>query len=130
MQNAEAQKREHPRYAVSNLRIMKARFDVSSSQEQILTIGLGGCGFVGFDKTWQKADNKRITSVFELNLPNKVGPVRIQGDIIYIKPVTIGGRSMYYFGVQFLPSDVARMKPVIDALDALTKKGAVKLASA
>ncbi|MGE0529115.1 MAG: hypothetical protein AB7P49_18810, partial [Bdellovibrionales bacterium] len=94
------------------------------------TLGAGGCGFVGFDRTWKESELKRVISVFELNLPPKLGPVRVQGNIVYIKPVTINKRSVYYFGIQFLPQDAHRIQPVINALEELNKKGEVSLASA
>lgn len=108
---------------------MKARIDRSSQLERILTLGAGGCGFVGFDRMWQKSDIKRVTSVFELSLSEKIGPITIQGTIVYIKPVKVDGRSLYYFGIQFM-QDVHRIQPVIDALEELTKTGEVTLASA
>jgi hypothetical protein len=125
-QNVE--RRAHPRYAVSNLEFIKARFDRSSSVEQILTIGAGGCGFVGFDRVWEKSDIKRVNTTFEIKLSEKIGPITIQGNIVYVKPVTIGGRSLYYYGIQFLPQDAHRMKPVIEALEKLSKEGGVSLA--
>lgn len=108
---------------------MKARLDRSSSAEKIITIGAGGCGFASFDRTWQKAEIKRVVSVFALDLPEKIGPIRIQGNIIYVKPITIGGRPVYYVGIQFLPEDAHRIKPVIDVLQEMTKSGEVGLAS-
>lgn len=130
MQPSEAPKRAHPRYTVSSLSGMKARMDRSSSAEQIVTIGAGGCGFVGFGPTWKDNDIKRVISVFELNLSEKIGPIRIQGNIVYIKPVTVAGRPMYYLGIEFLPEDAHRIRPMIEALHELSKKGEVAVASA
>lgn len=123
------ERRAHPRYAVSNLNFIKARFDRSSSLEQLVTIGAGGCGFVGFDSVWQKSGIKRVHTTFELEWPEKIGPVTIQGNIVYAKPVIIGGRSLYYYGIQFLPQDAHRMKPLLAALETLSKKGEVSLAN-
>lgn len=72
---------------------------------------------------------KRVISVFELNLPDKIGPIPVQGNIVYVKPVTISGRSMYYVGIKFLPQDAFRIQPVIDALHGLNQEGKVSLAS-
>lgn len=130
MEQADNNKRAHPRYAVSNLEFVKARLDRSSAEEKILTIGAGGCGFVGFDRSWRKADIKRVTSVFELNLPDRVGPITVQGNVVFIKPVTVNGRPMFYVGIQFLDEDAHRIRPVISALEELNKKGQVGLASA
>lgn len=126
----EASRRAHPRYSVANLPGFKARLDRASADEQILTLGAGGCGFVGFDRAWLKTDIKRVNSVFELRLNGKIGPISIQGTIVYIKPVTVGDRSVYYFGVRFFPQDAHRIKPVIHVLEELSKTGEVTLASA
>lgn len=123
-------RREHPRYTVSNCSFIKARLDRSSPHEKILTIGAGGCGFVAFDRTWERAEIKRVTSVFELYLPNKIGPILIQGKVVYTKPVNVNGRPMYYVGIQFMPEDAPRIQPVIAALEELSKKGQVPVASA
>jgi hypothetical protein len=128
MEHNELERRAHPRYAVSNLNFIKARFDRSSSVEQLLTLGAGGCGFVGFDSVWQKSGTKRVNTTFELMLSERIGPITIQGNIVYAKPVIIGGRSLYYYGIQFLPQEAHRIKPVIEALEKLSKEGEVSLA--
>jgi hypothetical protein len=121
-------KRAHVRYTVSNLDFMKARLDRASADEKILTLGEGGCGFVAFDRMWLKSEVKRVNSVFELALANKIGPVTIQGNIVYVKPITLQGRPVYYVGVQFLPEEAHRIRPLIATLQELGKQNKIVLA--
>lgn len=123
-----SEKRAHPRFAVSGLHFLKARLDRSSSSEKILTLGEGGCGFFGYDKSWEKAPVKRVFSTFELVTPIKVGPVTVQGNIVYIKPMLVKGQQLYYFGIQFLPEEKARVLPLIEALENLETQGFIKAA--
>jgi hypothetical protein len=128
MEQNEIDRRAHPRYAVSSLDFMKARLDRSSADEKILTLGAGGCGFVAFDRIWLKSEVKRVNSIFELTLPDRVGPISVQGNIVYVKPITLQGRPMYYIGIQFLPEDAHRIRPLIDVLEDLNKRNKINIA--
>lgn len=122
-----AQKRKFARYKVSDLSSLVALIDRGRDQEKIITLGQGGCGFYGFDKTWPFNPQKRIYCqiAFEDTAANFL---TIESQIVYIRSVPTLGRDVVFYGIEFLPFEQPRIKGIIDRLERLRSEGRLELA--
>lgn len=113
----ESEKRKFLRYNVANHPTLKGRIDKGRmSTEQLITLAVGGCGFYGLDETVALRAGKRVISIFEMTevLPE---PVEVQGNIVYATPISINGRNVIFYGVEFLDQFREYVQPLIQELE-------------
>jgi hypothetical protein len=122
------ERRRYPRFKVASLDFLRSSMDKRRSQEQAVTVSLGGCGFFGpAFRGWPLSPVQRIFPSFEILGDKKLGPFELQANIIYMKPVKIHELDLIFYGVEFLPSFQEKIRPLISELEALSQQGLVKI---
>lgn len=96
---------------------LSGRIVEGDTQEQLATIGLGGCGFYGAEtSTLMLNVGRQITCVFEMTgvLPK---PISIKGEIVYASKTNLKGNDLIFFGVRFVETLKHKIQPIIAAIE-------------
>ncbi len=119
-------RRQFVRFKVTEVKELKANIDRYRKSEQIVTISEGGCGFYGFNDAWPLAPVKRVFCSFSLDGVIDE-PVEIQANVVYIRPISVDGREVIYYGVEFLESQRGVVAPIISKLEEMNSEGKVSI---
>lgn len=121
------ERRKNPRFKVANLESLKGVIDRQSERERLVTLGAGGCGFYGAQPTGKLQADRRVFSTFQMEGVTAT-PIEVQGTIRYIQEIKIDSKPVWYYGVEFLPSQTALISPIIKELEKLCEAKKVELA--
>ncbi len=119
--------RQFPRYRVDELESLHAKIDKNSEGERLIMIGLGGCGFYGFQESPFLRPVRRVNSIIQMD-GVLTEPVEIQGRLLYAQDLEIEGKKVIFYGIEFIPPHRPLIEPIIHKLDELLKEGQIKTA--
>ena len=121
--------RQYPRFKVSNWNQIEGNIDRNRSNEQLIMIGNGGCGFYGFQPGFPSKFPHRVFCQFSLRGEEFKGipPITAQGNIIYSTPISLGSIKVYFHGVEFIPSARIKLRPLISVLEKLYQLNRIEL---
>jgi hypothetical protein len=121
--------RQFPRFRVANFKQIEAVIDRHRNNEQLVMIGNGGAGFYGFDKGFPTKYPHRVFCKFHLKGDDfqSFAPIVAQGNVIYSTTITLGNIKVHFHGVEFLPSERDKVRPLIQVLEGLYEKKIIDL---
>lgn len=117
--------RRFQRYSVLHSDSIRGDIVDSQGSLQLVSLGLGGCGFTGSDHEMRLIPPKQVTcllSVFENE--RMTDAFQVTGKLIYVRPANVMNASMY-FGIAFSEKDHGIIKPIISNLESLVKRGLI-----
>jgi len=121
-------RRKFPRFNVHRLNELKAKIDRHRTFEQVITLGIGGCGFYGtLESKHFLTPVKRVFSIFEFEGVTSQ-PVEIQGNLLYARDIQLNDEKIVFFGVEFIEAHQKLIEPIVQKLEALKEAGKVNLA--
>ena len=127
MSDEGVESRKFPRFKVANFEKIRAKLDKHDQDHMIVTIGLGGCGFYGIEEEASLIPPRRVFSRFEMD-EILDEPLEIQGNLVYAKAIRVADKQVIFYGIEFIEAHRALIKPLIDKLEELLKKGVIEAA--
>jgi hypothetical protein len=121
--------RQYPRFKVSHWKEIIGSLDRNRSNEQLVMIGNGGCGFYGFQPGFPARYPHRVFCEFSLRGEDYKDFPKIiaQGNIIYSTPIHLGSLKVFFHGVEFIPSERLKLRPLISILEKLHDLNKIEL---
>jgi hypothetical protein len=116
-------------YNVSNWQVLAAQIDLGRSQERILTLSQGGCGFYGFEEKWPQKLPHKVSTTFTISDPSYkiLRPLVLEGQIIQAKPIDLQGSPLFFYGIKFAAGEAGKLQPVIEILKNLHSLSLISL---
>jgi len=119
----EEQLRKFPRFNVSHYEGIGGDLGPYSN-EKLISLGQGGCGFYGLSEARNLIPPKRVYC--RLYFPTaSEEPMELQGNLIYVRPYNISTKLVYYYGIEFLQVFHGQIEPLIQQLERLAGEGKV-----
>lgn len=109
-----AEERRFPRYDVAQHPKLHGYIEEDDAPEQLITIGLGGCGFFGENEksVSQLREGKQITCTFEMEGVLS-RPVKVPGNVAYAYAKKSANHTVMFCGVEFDEAYQDKIKPII-----------------
>lgn len=115
--------REFSRYKIPSDRILKGTLEQVNWPVQLATFGGGGCGFYCLVKIPTLQPPKRVFCNFTIDGSD---PVKVQGNLIYIKEVKNQEKVIHFYGIQFIEPHRPVVAPIVETLERLKEEGKVQ----
>ena len=115
--------RKFVRYRVANLLSLKAQMDNNRRNEKLIMFGEGGCGFYGIAGKLELSLPKRVFSVFLMDELE----AKVQGNLLYSRNIMTEGGEVTFYGIEFIPSHRALVRPIVERLQKLAESGEISI---
>lgn len=125
--------RKFPRYRVYDFKALEIAIDCPFyGLDHVLNIGAGGCGFLGSALDERLNDRlkvgRKVRVTLRMCLSGTSGEgVEIQANILYALPIQMGGRVVFYYGLEFIPAHRRRVAEIVREIEELSQAGKIMI---
>jgi len=125
--------RKFPRYRIYDFEALKVTIESQFyGLDHTVILGAGGCGVYGESMDERLNERLKLGKKVRVTLHIQLSglfedPVEVQANVLYMLPMSLGGKLVYYYGLEFIPAHRKRVSSIVREIEDLSQAGKIMI---